>query len=50
MQIIEMRQARALAGVDTSKIDAVITRRILNNPRAWEPRGASMIERGWADN
>jgi hypothetical protein len=49
MQLIEMRQARAIAGLDTSEMDAEITVRVLSNPSAWGLLGALVVDRGWAD-
>ncbi|KAH7073717.1 hypothetical protein BKA63DRAFT_604044 [Paraphoma chrysanthemicola] len=34
-RLIEMRQARALAGLSTRAMDVEITLRILDNPQAW---------------
>jgi hypothetical protein len=49
MQLIEMRQARALAGLDISEMDAEITSRILSNPHAWGLLGALVVDRVSAD-
>jgi hypothetical protein len=35
VRLIEMRQVRAFAGLDTRLMDVEITRRVLNNPQAW---------------
>jgi len=39
-RVIEMRQARALAGLDTSELDAEILRMILDDPETWGTFGA----------
>jgi hypothetical protein len=50
MQLIEMQQARALAGPDTSEMDAEITSRVLSNPRAWGLLGALVSDRVSTDH
>ncbi|KAH9883067.1 hypothetical protein J1614_000435 [Plenodomus biglobosus] len=48
--LVEMRQARALAGLDTGELDIEITRRILHDPRAWGWVGTALAARGWVDD
>jgi hypothetical protein len=45
-----MQQARALAGLDTSEMDAEITSRVLSNPRAWGLLGALVSDRVSTDH
>lgn len=47
--LVELRQARALAGIDVSEYDVEITRRILADPSAWGQVGSAMRSRGWVD-
>ncbi|KAF1966640.1 hypothetical protein BU23DRAFT_314577 [Bimuria novae-zelandiae CBS 107.79] len=49
-QLVEMRQARALAGLDVSGYDVEITSRILADPAAWGIVGREMRRRGWVDD
>jgi hypothetical protein len=49
-QLIEVRQARALAGLDTSALDFEITRRALDNPSSWGEIGACLFYQGWDSN
>lgn len=48
-QLVEMRQTRALAGLDVSEYDAEIARRVLADPEAWGALGAAMRQMGWVD-
>ena len=48
-ELVEMRQTRALAGLDVSEYDVEITRRILADPSGWGDVGRSMRRRGWVD-
>lgn len=47
--LVEMRQGRALIGLDTSGYDVEIARRILADSEAWGPVGEAMRRRGWVD-
>jgi hypothetical protein len=47
--LVEVRQARALAGIDVSEYDVEITRRILEDPAGWGRVGSAMRRRGWVD-
>lgn len=47
--LVEMRQARALAGLDVSDYDMEIARRILSDPSAWGAVGSVMREQGWVN-
>ncbi|CAO2648360.1 Nn.00g076270.m01.CDS01 [Neocucurbitaria sp. VM-36] len=49
-QLVELRQARALASLDTRELDEEITRRVLDDPRAWGWVGTEMAARGWVDD
>jgi hypothetical protein len=42
MRLVEMRQARALAGLDTSEMDVEIAERVIANPAAWGRIGQYM--------
>jgi hypothetical protein len=42
MRLVEMRQARALAGLDTSELDVEIAERVMENPAAWGRIGQYM--------
>ena len=42
--LVEMRQARALAGLDTDDMDLAIAQRVLHNPSAWGNLGSIMVE------
>lgn len=48
-QLVEMRQTRALAGLDVSAYDVEIARRVLANPGRWGAVGRAMRRRGWVD-
>jgi hypothetical protein len=50
VRLIEMRQVRALAGLDTQWMDVEVTRRILNNPQAWGVIGDWAISQDWVAN
>lgn len=45
--LIDMRRARAVAGLDTSQYDEEIARRVLEDPHGWGWLGRVMIEQGW---
>jgi hypothetical protein len=47
--LVGVRQARALAGIDVSEYDVEITRRILADPTGWAWVGSAMRRRGWVD-
>ncbi|KAL5417746.1 hypothetical protein PMIN03_001445 [Paraphaeosphaeria minitans] len=47
--LVELRQARALAGIDVSVFDVEITRRILADPSGWGAVGSALRNRGWVD-
>lgn len=47
--LVELRQARALAGIDVSEYDVEITRRILADPSGWGAVASVMRRRGWVD-
>lgn len=49
-QLVSMRQARRLAGLDTNDLDQELARRLLENPHAWGWVGAQMAARGWVDD
>jgi hypothetical protein len=49
-RLVETRQARAMAGLDTSELDVEITRRVLNEPRLWGQIGTELAVRGWVDD
>ncbi|KAF1844802.1 uncharacterized protein K460DRAFT_354681 [Cucurbitaria berberidis CBS 394.84] len=49
-QLVELRQARALVGLNTRDLDEEITRRVLSDPRAWGRVGTEMAARGWVDD
>jgi hypothetical protein len=42
MRLVELRQARALAGLDTSEMDVEIAERVIENPAAWGRIGQYM--------
>ncbi|KAI8943735.1 hypothetical protein NX059_001715 [Plenodomus lindquistii] len=48
--LVETRQARHLAGLDTSELDNEIARRILYDPRSWGWVGREVAVRGWVDD
>lgn len=48
-QLVEMRQARALVGLNTSEHDVEIARRVLTDPQGWGTVGEAMRRRGWVD-
>ncbi|KAF2028559.1 hypothetical protein EK21DRAFT_90532 [Setomelanomma holmii] len=45
LRLLEYRQARALAGLDTTGTDEEITRRILSEPNAWGELGYLLARR-----
>ncbi|OAG01192.1 uncharacterized protein CC84DRAFT_279875 [Paraphaeosphaeria sporulosa] len=47
--LVELRQGRALAGVDVSEYDVEITRRILEDPSGWGAVGSALRNRLWVD-
>ena len=49
-RLVELRQARALASLDTRDLDEEIARRVLDDPRAWGWVGTEMAARGWVDD
>lgn len=49
-QLVELRQARALAGLDNSELDEEIARRVIQDPQAWGWVGREMVTRGFANN
>jgi hypothetical protein len=49
-RLIELREARHLAGLDTNELDAMIAVRILANHRTWRYLGVMFVLRGWVDD
>jgi hypothetical protein len=43
-RLTELRQVRALAGLDTSEMDLAITERVLQSPILWGSLGAFLIQ------
>ena len=48
-QLVELRQTRALVGLDVSEYDVEIARRVLANPGRWGSLGWAMRSRGWVE-
>lgn len=46
-QLVEMREARGLAGLNTSEYDWEIARRVLEDPPPWGWVGKVMAGMGW---
>jgi hypothetical protein len=49
-RLVDTRQVRHMAGLDTSEIDAEISRRILRYPGVWGWVGRELGLRGWVDD
>ncbi|KAJ4292813.1 hypothetical protein N0V90_009476 [Kalmusia sp. IMI 367209] len=47
--LVEMRQARAMTGLDTSEYDVEIARRVLMDPQAFGRLGVAMRREGWVN-